>query len=320
MILDLHRLRLLREFEERGTLGAVATALAFSPSAVSQQLAVLEREVGTALFEKIGRNVRLTDAGRLLVGHARSLLAAADAATVELAGLGGEVRGTVRAGGLQSVVRRLLVPAVGQLQTRHPQVRWEIAELELEQALPELRLGAMDVAISDEYDGHPRPRPAGLACEAVHDEPLHLVLAPDHPLAAGAVPIAPTALRDQRWVTSPEGTGHHAMVVGTCRALGGFEPDVRHQATDCDIQLALVRTTGAIALLPALTLPRHDPTLAVRDIAGAGLRRRLLAYTREGPRSPALTALLAAAAEQLDALRAADSGAQTSPSGGVSRR
>ncbi|WP_111767470.1 LysR family transcriptional regulator [Nakamurella deserti] len=303
MIFDLHRLRLLRELEERGTLGAVASALAFSPSAVSQQLAVLEREVGTALFEKAGRNVRLTEAGRLLADHARALLAAADAAAVELAGLGGEVRGTVRAGGLQSVTRRLLVPAVAQLRTRHPRVRWEVAELELEQALPELRLGAMDIAISDEYDGHPRPRPAGLSCESVHDEPLHLVLAPDHPLAAGSGPIAPAALRDQQWVTSPEGTGHHAMVVGTCRALGGYEPDVRHQATDADIQLALVRSAGAIALLPALTLPTHDPTLAFRSIAGARLHRRLLAYTREGPRSPALTAFLAAVGEHLDDLR-----------------
>src|ERR1700712_4264455 len=158
MILDLRRLRLLRELEERGTLSAVAAALGYSPSSVSQQLAVLQTEVGVPLLERVGRGVRLTDAGHLLAQHSSVLLAAADAAAADLAALGGEVRGTVRAGGLQSAVRRLLVPTVARMMVEHPQVRTEISELELEQALPGLRLGAVDVVISDEYDGHPRPR------------------------------------------------------------------------------------------------------------------------------------------------------------------
>src|SRR5687768_8157834 len=97
VVFDLHRLRLLREFEERGTLSAVAAALDYSPSAVSQQLSALEKEAGARLLEKAGRGVRLTDAGRLLARHARVLLAAAEAAAADLADLGGEVRGTVRA-------------------------------------------------------------------------------------------------------------------------------------------------------------------------------------------------------------------------------
>ena len=296
---DLRRLRLLRELEERGTLGAVATALGYSPSAVSQQLGVLEREVGTRLLEKAGRGVRLTDAGRLLAQHARVLLAAAEAAATDLAALGEEVRGTVRAGGLQSAARRLLVPAAARTTAEHPRVRLEVCELELEQALPGLRTGTVDLVISDEYDGHPRPRPAGLRFAPLHEEPSKLVLPAAHPLARRGGPVPLAALRGEAWVTSAEGTGHHAMVVGTCRALGGYEPDVRHRAGDAEIQLELVRTTGAVALLPVLALPAADATLAVRDVAEAVVGRRLVAVTRDVPATPALSTFLAAVEEQV---------------------
>jgi DNA-binding transcriptional LysR family regulator len=292
--LDLRRLRVLRELELRGTLSAVATALGYSPSAISQQLAVLEREAGTPLLERAGRGVRLTDAGRLLARHAGVLLAAAEAARADLASLSGEVRGTVRAGGLQSATRRLFVPAVARLLADSPQVRVEVSELELEQALPELRAGSLDVVVSDEYDGHPRPRPAGLRTSLLHEEPLHLVLPAGHPAAAHGGPVHLAELREDVWASSGAGTGHRALVVGACRSLGGFEPDLRHRSNDADVQLELVRHTGAVALLPALTLPAADPALAVRDVAGAAVRRRLVVLTRDQPTAPALGAFLAA--------------------------
>ena len=300
--LDLRRLRFLREVEERGTLAAVATALGYSPSTVSQQLALLEKEAGTQLLAKAGRGVRLTDAGQLLAQHARVLLSAAEAAEADLAALSGDIRGTVRAGGLQSAARRLLVPAVAQMRADHPQVRLEIFELELEQALPHLRLGAVDLAIGDEYDGHPRPRPAGLRYTLLLEEPLKIVLPAAHPLARPGGPVAVTQLRSDIWTASAEGTGHHAMVVGTCRSLGGYEPDLRHRSSDADVQLGLVRTAVAVALLPALTLPTDDPALAIRDSAEATLNRRLVAVTRDTPPAPALTALLAAVTDQVHRL------------------
>ncbi|MCO1655572.1 LysR family transcriptional regulator [Pseudonocardia humida] len=301
---DLRRLRLLRELEERRTLGAVATALGYSPSAVSQQLAVLEREVGARLLEKAGRGVRLTDAGRLLARHARILLSAAEAAAADLATSTGGVRGAVRASGMQSATRRVLVPAVARMVHEHPGVRVEVSELELEQALPELRLGALDVVISDEYDGHPRPRPAGLGYALLHEEPLALALPAAHPLAAPGGPVAVGALREEAWACSDEGTGHHQMVIGTCRSLGGYEPDVRHRSNDADVLLELVRSTGAVALLPALTLPAADPALAIRRVAEAEVRRRLVVVTRDGPATPALTAFLAAVTDQARTLTA----------------
>ncbi|MGS2615881.1 LysR family transcriptional regulator [Micromonospora sp. LZ34] len=296
--LDLRRLRFLREFEERGTLAAVAAALGYSPSAISQQLTLLEKEAGTRLFEKAGRGVRLTDAGQVLAQHARVLLAAAEAAEADLAALSGEVRGTVRAGGLQSAARRLLVPAVARMMVDHPRIRAEISELELEQALPDLRMGAADLVIGDEYDGHPRPRPAGLRFALLLEEPLKVVLPATHPLARPGGPVPVAMLRSDVWVASDEGTGHHAMVVGTCRSLGGYEPDLRHRSSDADVQLELVRVAAAVALLPALTLPADDPALAVRDVAEATLRRRLVVVTRDSPPAPALTAFLAAVTDQ----------------------
>jgi DNA-binding transcriptional LysR family regulator len=294
VVLDLRRLRFLREFEERGTLGAVAAALGYSPSAVSQQLTLLEKEAGARLFEKAGRGVRLTDAGRLLARHAQVLLAAAEAAEADLAALSGAVRGTVRAAGLQSAARRLLVPAVARVMAEHPQVRVEISELELEQGLPGLRLGAVDLIVGDEYDGHPRPRPAGLRFAVLHEESLQVVLPAAHPLAGSAAPVAVADLREDVWVASDEGTGHHAMVVGTCRSLGAYEPDLRHHSNDADVQLELVRIAGAVALLPAMTLPADDPLLAIREVAEVRLGRRLVVVTRDGPPTPALTAFLAA--------------------------
>ncbi|RUL90592.1 LysR substrate-binding domain-containing protein [Verrucosispora sp. FIM060022] len=297
--IDLRRLRFLREFEERGTLAAVAAALGYSPSTVSQQLTLLEREVGAPLLTKAGRGVRLTDAGRLLAQHARVLLSAAETAAADLAALSGDIRGTVRAGGLQSAARRLLVPALVRLRADHPQIRVEIFELELEQALPSLRLGAVDVVIGDEYDGHPRPRPAGLRFTLLLEEPLKIVLPAAHPLARTGGPVAVADLRSEVWAASAEGTGHHAMVVGTCRALGGYEPDLRHRASDADVQLELVRAGAAVSLMPALTLPGDDPALAIRDIAETALKRRLVAATRDTPAAPALTTFLAALTDQV---------------------
>ncbi|SNT10338.1 DNA-binding transcriptional regulator, LysR family [Streptosporangium subroseum] len=300
--LDLRRLRFLREFEERGTLAAVAAALGYSPSTISQQLALLEKEVGARLLDKAGRGVRLTDAGHLLAQHARVLLSAAEAAEADLAALSGDIRGTVRAGGLQSAARRLLIPAVARMKADHPQVRVEIFELELEQSLPGLRLGAVDLVIGDEYDSHPRPRPAGLRFMLLLEEHLKIVLPAAHPLARPGRPVAVTDLRSDIWAASAEGTGQHAMVVGTCRALGGYEPDLRHRSNDADVQLELVRAATAVALLPALTLPSDDPALAIRDIAETTLKRRLVAVTRDTPPTPALTALLTAVTDQVHKL------------------
>jgi DNA-binding transcriptional LysR family regulator len=110
--------------------------------------------------------------------------------------------------------------------------------------------------------------------------------------------VSIAALREEVWADSEPNTGHHALVLSTCRSLGGFEPDLRHHSNDADVQLELVRAASAVALMPALTLPPGDSALAVRDIAEAVIRRRLVVITRESPVGPALDAFLAAVRNQ----------------------
>ncbi len=286
-MLDLHRLRLLRELEARRTVSAVAQALGYTTSAVSQQLAVLEREAGTRLLERVGRNVRLTDAGRVLVGHAQTLLDAAEAAEADVAQVAaGQVAGTVRVSAFQSAFLRIVAPTVHDLAGSHPDVRVEASELEVEQAVPALRLQHLDIVVGDEYDDQPRPVHRDLSRADLVRERVRLVLPLDHPLARRRkVPLA--ALVEQPWAACQPGTGHREMQIRICRQLGGFEPDLRYASDDFLILLELVRTAGACALLPELVLGYEAPGVVVRDLVEGSLGRTVYLLTRTS-RTPAV--------------------------------
>ena len=163
-MLDLRRLRLLRELHARGTIAAVAAALQYTPSAVSQQLAVLEREAGRPLLQRVGRGVRLTDDALILVGHAEALLDRAERAEAELAAGAGRVAGRARIASFQSMALRLAVPAMQHLTVEAPELRCELVEAEPEQSLPALALGDVDLVLADEWQhSHGRGRPASSA-------------------------------------------------------------------------------------------------------------------------------------------------------------
>src|SRR5919201_1069291 len=150
-MLDLRRLRLLRELHSRGTIAAVADALQFTPSAVSQQLSTLEREAGVPLLERAGRGVRLTDSALVLVEHAEALLERAALAEADLAAAAGTVTGRGRIAGFQSALLRLAMPAIEDLARNAPRLRCEVVEAEPEQALPALALGDLDLVLGDEW-------------------------------------------------------------------------------------------------------------------------------------------------------------------------
>src|SRR3954452_10059789 len=150
-VLDLRRLSLLHELEERGTIAAVADALRFTPSAVSQQIAVLERETGVTLIERSGRSVRLTDPGLVLAGHGRALLDRAALAEADLAAATGEVAGRGRIAAFQSVAMAIAIPAMEALRRTAPRLRCELVEAEPEQALPALRQAEVDLVLGDEW-------------------------------------------------------------------------------------------------------------------------------------------------------------------------
>jgi DNA-binding transcriptional LysR family regulator len=291
-VLDLRRLRVLRELAVRGTVHGTARALGYTPSAISQQLAALEREAGVALLERTGRTLRLTDAGRAAVRHAAVLLDAMEAAEAELAALAaGHPAGTVRVGAFQSAFLHLVAPAVATILRGHPGVRVEAAEIEPAEALPALRLGHLDLLVGEEYEGDPLPVPADLVREPLRHEALRVVLPAGHPLAGREeVPLA--ALRDAAWTATQPGTGQRAMLARACRRAG-VEPDIRYSSDDVRIQLELVRTTGACALLPALVLADPGPGLVTRPVAGEGVARAVFLLGRRA-RTP-VVALVAAA-------------------------
>ncbi len=286
-MIDLRRLRVLREVHVRGTLHAAARALGYTPSAISQQLAALEREAGTPLLERVGRGVRLTEAGTVLVRHADGLLDAMEAAQAEVAAVAaGRLAGTVRVAAFQSAFLRMVAPTIRALSGSHPGIRVEATEAEVEQAVPALRLHQLDVLVGDEYVGQPRVLHPELERETVLHEGINLVLPADHPEAtADRVPLS--RLAELPWATSRSGTGHHDMHVRACREIGGFEPDVRYTSDDFVIQLDMVRTAGAGALLPDLVLGFDAPGVVVRPVRSGAVGREVFLLTRRS-RTPSV--------------------------------
>ena len=301
-MLDLRRLRLLHELHRRGTIAAVADALQFTPSAVSQQLAVLERETGVALTQKDGRGVRLTDAGLVLAEQAGRLLDQARRAEAELAAATHEPSGRGRIAAFQSVALYIAAPAIAQLARTAPKLRTELIDAEPEEALPALALGDLDLVLADEWAGQPLPRLEGIDRHDLHVEPLLLVLPKDHPAAhargrKAKVPLA--ELRDAPWVGAPPGGGWESMILRTCRDLGGFEPEIRHRTNDAIVACELVAHGQAVTLLPELTDPGRNPGVTTRRVADGDVHRTILAATRTADaQRPSIRALL-------DAVRAA---------------
>ena len=295
-MLDLRRLRLLHEMHRLGTVSAVADALSYSPSTVSQQLRVLEREAGTPLFEPAGRRVRLTEAALVMAAHAQRLLAGAERAEADLAAAaGGAVAGVVRVGSFQTASLRLLLPAMNALRETHPGVQVHLVEAEPEPALEALRSHALDLALADEWAGTAQPRWPGLEREDLFTEAVRVVLSRDHPAAQSGEPVALAALAGEPWATGYPGGGMAALVRRVCNQHGGFEPDIRHETNELTMLLSLAAAGHAVTLLPELALMGDVAGVAARPVAETELTRTLFTAVRAGAdRRPALAAVRAA--------------------------
>jgi DNA-binding transcriptional LysR family regulator len=295
-MLELRRLRLLHELHQRGTIAAVADALRFTPSAVSQQLTQLEREAGVRLLERSGRSVRLTDAALVLVEHAGALLERAARAEADLAAASATVAGRVRIGGFQSVTLNLAIPAMTGLARSAPRLRCELVEAEPEDALPQLALGDLDLVLADEWQHQPRRLPLSIERHDLMRDVVRVVLPSRHPLARKHKDEVPLAeLAGEHWATGHPQMGWEDMTERTCRARGGFSPDIRHRANDANVTLALVAAGQAVALIPDLPLRDPRPGIAVRAIAGGPIERAIFAATRASDAArPSTQALIAA--------------------------
>jgi DNA-binding transcriptional LysR family regulator len=296
-MLDVRRLRLLRELSARGTIAAVAEALSYSPSAVSQQLSLLEREAGVPLLERGPRSVRLTAAAMALVAHAEVVLARVEEAEAELEAMAEQVSGTVRVATIQSAGLYLLAPVVRRLAGEHPALRVEVSEIEPEVSLRALALGGVDLVLGDEYPFLPWPRDPRLDVEPLLKERFRLILPREHPLAESNEPVSLAALRDEPWAAGRADSHFGELTVRTCRSLGGFEPDVRHRSNDLLMLLALVASGQAVTLLPELVRAEREPGAAVCELAERVTRTVFGAIRHGSARRPAFLALRSALRE-----------------------
>lgn len=285
-MLDLRRLRLLRELARRGTIAAVAEAFSFSPSAVSQQLSTLEKETGVRLLEPAGRRVRLTAQAELLVTHAEVLLEEMERAEAALAQSLETTVGTLRVAAFQTAVLALVPGALIRLAQKHPQLRVEVTELEPAVATPALVAGEFDIVLGEEYPGHPLPRPRETERQDLLTDELRLIT-PDRWSERSLRRLA-----SRPFVMEPVGTTAHEWATSVCRDTG-FEPDVRYTSTDLQIHLRLVEHGLAAALLPDLAGAADHPGVTTHPLRGQ--RRQIFTTVRRGAtRHPAIQAFTTA--------------------------
>lgn len=288
MALNPWRLKLLAELAVHGTVRAVAQHAGLSPSAVSQQLAVLERETRTQLLERTGRTVRLTAAGVILARRAREILAGMDAAEAELRGLGDEPAGAVRLAVFQSAVHSLAVPAVARLARRYPDVEVVVLESEPHESMQALRRGEVDVIVTTtDYAGAELDPAVDLV--PIGADAIVLVLPAGHPQATPE-PADLAACADQRWTFDVPGSYMSELATRLCREAG-FEPRVVCRFNNYLIALQHVKTGLSITMLPSLAVdPRFD--VVTRQLRTPVTRRIVAAVRRQLTAQPAVNAVL----------------------------
>jgi DNA-binding transcriptional LysR family regulator len=279
-MIEVRRLRLLQELDAHGTVTGAATALRITPSAVSQQLAVLAREAGTEVIERDGRRVRLTGAGRVLLGHAHKVVAQLEAARADLDAHAARESGIERACGFASSVQALLAPAAARVRAAHPRWRLELSERETEDSLPLLLAYDIDLALVMSSSHLPPADDPRIELEPLVDDPFDALLPAGHPLA-DAAEITLDMLAGEDWTASGPGTACREVLVGGCRHVG-FQPRIRHSATDFSAQTALVAAGLGVTVIPRLHDTSHVPGLVRRELTGFAPTRQLYAAVRRG--------------------------------------
>ncbi len=267
-MLDVRRLRLLRELDRRGTIAAVAQALSYTPSAVSQQLVVLEREAGVPLLERTGRSVTLTPAARILIGHTEVILERMAMAAADVEATRGQVVGELRIGAFPTAMRALVTPALIALSRDHPTLRVRLTEIDPASAPEAVRDERLDVALVLEYDCIPTAPDPALAAEPLLDEAV---------LLASLEPTDLDRQRDASWISGSPGTLCHQATARTCEAAG-FVPRVRHHADDFAAVLALVAAGQGVAMVPEIAATTPPAGVVLSKLPTQ--RRTRLVYRR----------------------------------------
>lgn len=289
-MLSVWRLQLLREVARRGTIAAAAAAVNLTPSAVSQQLAALEREVGTDLLERVGRTVRLTDAGWITVRHADAIASAIASAESELAGIRDVVTGDFRVAAIPTAARAVMPSVMTALSQTYPALRVSLRDYESPESLAALRLGEIDLAVVDEYDEPVVTAAAGPERHHLLADLTRVALPRDHHLAAGPLRLAD--LRDEYWIMDAEDSSFFRVAQRACRA-SGFEPRVRSHCRDYAVIIALVEAGLGVAILPGLALHDRRVRALVRPTDPPLVRHLVAVVNPERRAHPAVAATLA---------------------------
>jgi DNA-binding transcriptional LysR family regulator len=282
------RLQLLREVARRGTLKEAAAAMSVSPSAVSQQLSLLEEEAGVPLLERAGRGVRLTEAGIALVRHADTITGAMAAAEADIARRRETVTGTLRIAAFPTAARALMPPVMAALGSLHPELRLTLRDLEAHESLAAIEMDEIDLAVVDEYDSPVTPIDGRLRVEEVLREPLYLAVPVGRSLTA---PVRLADARNDYWIADTERSGFFGAVLRACRA-DGFEPHIRSNCKDFAVIIALVEAGLGVGVLPGLALHDRPSRVQLHAVVPA-LSRRIVAVVRPERRGhPAVTSAL----------------------------
>lgn len=290
-MLDVRRLRALREVADRGTIAAAADALTLTPSAVSQQLAALERDVGEALVEPHGRSVRLTPAAGVLLDHADTLFAQLERMESDLAARRGVPHGEVRVAAFPTAIAGILVPAVPRLRDSAPEVRLRITEMETDEGVAALARREVDLIVGMECADAPAPGDRRFLRREIGADALDAALPAGHRLAASAA-VELAALRDDPWVAPNAGWSCDQVLEAGC-AANGFTPRVEHRSADWAAALAMVAAGLGVSLVPRLAQIAPPEGVVMRPLAGPPICRHLFAACRRGAEaSPAIAAVL----------------------------
>ncbi|MCZ2403635.1 LysR family transcriptional regulator [Paenarthrobacter sp. Z7-10] len=286
-MLDVRRLRLLRELKLRGTLAEVADALRFSPSSISQQLALLEKEAGVELLRKTGRRVQLTPQAEILVAHTGELLETLERAESDLAASLTTVTGTVRLAVFQSAALALMPDALTTMSNLYPDVRIEMVQREPETALYETWARDFDLVVAEQYPGHAAPHYPELDRKRLTTDAIRLAVPPPALNRFDVRSVASAA--NAPWVMEPRGAASRHWAEQACRGAG-FEPDVRFETADLQAQIRLIESGNAVALMPDLVWTGRETACQLLETDGSPRRTVFTSVRRASAHRPAILA------------------------------
>jgi DNA-binding transcriptional LysR family regulator len=276
-MLDVRRLRVLREVAVRGSFSAAADALAFTQPAVSRQIATLEAEAGAQLVERSARGIRLTPAGELLVGHAEAILDRLATAESQLAALADGTRGRLRLGAFPSANATLIPLAIAAFRDAHPGIELRLAEQVTSASLAAVAAGDLDLAVLSSAAG--LEAPDGVALEPLMDDPHYVALPRAHPLA-GEAELTLADLREETWVEGHASECTNALLAAAERA--GFTPRIAFEAAQWLGKQGLVAAGVGVTLIPSVALATVRDDVVVRALASDAPMRRIWLARQDG--------------------------------------